>query len=178
MDPSNIDLLRQKQQILTQSISETSEKLKVLKEAQVSVQEQFDKGEITAEQYRDFQREIVATESKLKKLKEEQKSFGDVASSYIAAAGEKVSEFGGKIEDAGKKMMGITAGVGIAGTAVVKSAIDWESAFTGVKKTVEGTDAQLAELEQGLLDLSQQTSSSATDIAAVAEAARSTWCKN
>ena len=54
-DPSNVVLIKQKQDLLNQSIASTKEKLNKLKEAQVQVQEQFDKGEITEEQYRDFQ---------------------------------------------------------------------------------------------------------------------------
>ena len=71
MDPSNITLLKQKQDLLNQSIAECREKLNTLKGTQAQVQAQFDKGEITAEQYRDFQREIVATENKLQKLEKE-----------------------------------------------------------------------------------------------------------
>lgn len=60
------------------------------------------------------------------------------------------------------------AGTAYAGTA--KQAIDFESAFAGVKKTVEGTPEQLEEIREGILKMSQtDVSSSANDIAAVAE---------
>lgn len=58
----------------------------------------------------------------------------------------------------------------LAGFAV-KSAMDWESAWTGVLKTVEGTPAQLALVEQGLRDLATSMPESHQNIAAVAEAA-------
>lgn len=60
-DANAVELLAQKQQILTERISATKEKLDTLKAAQASVQAQFDKGDITAEQYRAFQREIQYT---------------------------------------------------------------------------------------------------------------------
>ena len=49
MDPTNVTLLTQKQDILNQSIAECREKLNVLKSTQAQVQQQFEKGEITAE---------------------------------------------------------------------------------------------------------------------------------
>lgn len=171
MDPKNVTLLKQKQDLLNQSIANTKEKLNTLKTAQIQVQEQFDKGQITEEQYRDFQREIVATENKLKSLTAELKNFGSVGAQQIAVVGQKMQDVGGKIESTGKKLSLFSAGSTVALTAVSKGAIDFETAFTGVTKTVDGTDEQLAKIKQGLLDLSKATSSSSTDIAAVAEAA-------
>lgn len=47
----------------------TSEKLDVLKSAEAQVQKQFENGEVSEEQYRALQREIVKTEADLKNLK-------------------------------------------------------------------------------------------------------------
>ncbi|MEI3507844.1 MAG: hypothetical protein V8R01_01725 [Bacilli bacterium] len=102
MDPSNVTLLKQKQDLLNKSIASTEEKLTTLKNAQVQVQQQFDKGEITEAQFRDFQREIIATESKLKRLKDEAKDFGSVMEQRLKLVSDKVNDVGNKIEDAGK----------------------------------------------------------------------------
>lgn len=171
MDPTNVTLLTQKQDILNQSIAECREKLNVLKSTQAQVQEQFEKGEITAEQYRDFQREIVATESKLKSLEKQAKSFGSVGAQQIAAVGEKLQNVGSNITDVGKKLIPVSAAASATLVGVTKSAIDFETAFTGVTKTVDGTEEELENIRQGLFKLSEATASSATDIAAVAEAA-------
>lgn len=69
-DPSNIDLLNQKQAILTSEIDRTSDRLDVLREAQEQVQAQFDNNEIGADQYRAFQRELMQTEGYLDSLRE------------------------------------------------------------------------------------------------------------
>jgi TP901 family phage tail tape measure protein len=61
----------------------------------------------------------------------------------------------------------VAAGLGLA----AKAAVDWESAWTGVLKTVEGTPEQLAKVEKGLRDLATTLPSSHREIAAVAEAA-------
>lgn len=54
---------------------------------------------------------------------------------------------------------------------VVKAAMDWESAWTGVLKTVDGTPQQLAAVEQGLRGLVKTMPQSHREIAATAEAA-------
>lgn len=59
------------------------------------------------------------------------------------------------------------AGLGLA----TKAAMDWESAWAGVLKTVEGSPEQLAEVEAGLRDLATTLPATHTEIAAVAEAA-------
>ncbi|MCK8477234.1 phage tail tape measure protein [Microbacterium aurugineum] len=72
--------------------------------------------------------------------------------------------------------LGVVAlGVGTAMTAMtalsVKAAVGWESAWAGVTKTVEGTPAQLAAVEDGLRGLTSVLPASHDEIAAVAEAA-------
>ncbi|MFJ4997106.1 phage tail tape measure protein [Microbacterium sp. NPDC088619] len=53
----------------------------------------------------------------------------------------------------------------------VKAALDWESAWAGVTKTVDGNEQQMAELEDGLRSLAQTLPATHQEIAAVAEAA-------
>lgn len=62
---------------------------------------------------------------------------------------------------------GVALGFGMA----AKAAIDWESAWAGVTKTVDGSAAEMASLEQGLRDLSKELPATHGEIAAVAEAA-------
>ena len=77
MDPGNADLMAQKQEILTRAVSETSEKLKILKEAQSQVEQQFKDGKIGEDQYRAFQREIIKTENELSGFRSELDGTGD-----------------------------------------------------------------------------------------------------
>ena len=63
------------------------------------------------------------------------------------------------------------AGLAALGTAAIKVGIDWESAFAGVKKTVEATDEELQALSSGLRDLSHSIPTSAGSLAEIAEAA-------
>src|SRR5690606_21144654 len=61
----------------------------------------------------------------------------------------------------------IAAGLGLA----VKAAMDWESAWTGVEKVIEGTPEQLARLEGELRQLATTLPFTHQEIAAVASAA-------
>lgn len=65
----------------------------------------------------------------------------------------------------------VSVPIAAAGAFAIKAAVDWESAWAGVTKTVDGTTQQLADLEQGLRDMSKEIPASHREIAAVAEAA-------
>ena len=93
--------------------------------------------------------------------------------------GKSAQEIGNKISQAGQTVSGfgsaltrgvtapIVAGAGIA----LKAAIDYESAFAGVKKTVDGTPQQFEKLSASIRNMAKEMPASATEIAAVAEAA-------
>ena len=68
LDPTNTELLKQKQELLAKSVKDTSDKLKTLKEAEKQAQTQFKEGKISEEQYRALEREIIKTEQSLKTL--------------------------------------------------------------------------------------------------------------
>jgi TP901 family phage tail tape measure protein len=63
--------------------------------------------------------------------------------------------------------LAVASGFGMA----AKAAIDWESAFAGVRKTVDGTAEELDALEQGLRSLAGEIPVSHIELAAIAEAA-------
>lgn len=171
LDPTNTTLLTEKQELLTRAIDDTKKKLELLKKAQDIARESFEKNEITEEEFNRITREIGKTEAQLKGLQDEADKFGSVFAQQMKAAGEKVSDFGEKIERVGQKLSGLSIGAAAVLGYTAKEAITFESAWVGVTKTVEGTDEELENLKQGLLDLSQETASSAVDIAAVAESA-------
>ncbi len=73
----------------------------------------------------------------------------------------------------GLTSLGTRAAVVAAGglTAVVKTAIDFETAFTGVAKTIEATPAQLEELNAGFQKLAQTIPLSVEELAGIGEQA-------
>lgn len=110
MDPGNIDLLKQKQDLLAQSVEQTAKKLDTLKDAQTAFVENG--GDINSDGYKALQREIASTEQALKKAKSEAAGF----SAEIEAARAKVDKFGSAATDFSKKTAGMsTAAAGVLG---------------------------------------------------------------
>jgi len=93
-------------------------------------------------------------------------------SKHMSQVSDSMEKIGKGITDVGKKMtVGITTPIVALGTAAIKSSIDFESAFTGVRKTVDATEAQFKSIETGIIEMSKVLPASATEIAAVAEMA-------
>lgn len=172
LDPKNTELLTQKQTVLNQTIQSTEEYLNHLKEVKAKADEQMANGTaINEENYRYLQREIIKTQRELSDLKNESSNWVQAGDKLIKW-GEHLDSIGKKIDSLGSKLT-TRLSVPIAGamTVATKKAIDFESAFTGVTKTVDGTEEQLESLKKGIKELSKEIPSSTTEISAIAEAA-------
>ena len=102
-NPTNIELWRQKQQLLTQKLDETKEKLTLLKNEQARMDAAgVDK---TSEEYRKLQREIIEAESKCKTFEGQLRKIGNV---NLKAASEQFKQWGSQLEQAGQKMQGLS----------------------------------------------------------------------
>ena len=151
LDPKNVELLRQKQDILNESIKNSKEKLDKLKEAQKQVTEQYQRGEIDAGQFRAFQREIESTEAEIKKFKQEsaktaeslKSDFKEVGKA-IEKAGDYVTAFGDGMTKAGEKATAASAVIGAAAVASYKA---WEKTDEGYDTIVKKTGATGEALE-------------------------------
>lgn len=86
--------------------------------------------------------------------------------------GDKLQGIGTGMKDIGKKMSAmVTLPIVGAFTASTKAAVDWESSFAGVRKTVDTSEAGYQKLADGIRDMTKELSVSANEIAAVAESA-------
>lgn len=85
---------------------------------------------------------------------------------------QTMSQAFGEMQRAGATLSAtVTAPIVGVGAAAIKTSIDFESAFAGVRKTVDATEEEFAQLRQGILDMSNELPASANEIAKVAEAA-------
>lgn len=100
--------------------------------------------------------------------------------SSLDMVGAKFQAIGGKITAVSKQVTAFGRTMSLAITAPVvagfgksaQAAVDWESAFTGVMKTVDETSrTSYADLERGINEIAQTTASSQNEIAAVMEVA-------
>lgn len=134
LDPTNTELVTQKQKILAQNIEETSEKLKLLKETQQKADDAIADGtKISDENYRNLQREIINTENKLKNLKAEASNW-TTAGRTIEEYGTKIQSLGNKIDNVGNKLTTrLTLPLATLGVVGVQSAAQQEAAMQQVE---------------------------------------------
>lgn len=122
----------------------------------------------TEAQLSKVQAELKKTNAELDK----QNSKWTQAGESLKKAGDNISNFGEKSSKVGKTLSkAVTIPILGAGAAAIKAQVDWESAFAGVRKTVDGTEKQFAELNEGIREMSKEMPQSAVEIAGVAEAA-------
>lgn len=105
LDPTNVELLAQKESLLNKQIEQTNDKLDILKQVATDANDALDNGTITEEQYASLTAEIVKTESSLSGLESEAEASGtamDDAGNAAEDAGDKASDSGTKFEGLGK----------------------------------------------------------------------------
>ena len=119
-NPTSVELWRQKQQLLSQKINETKDKLDLLKQQQASMDASgVDKNSM---EYQKLQREIIETESKLKTFEGQLKAVGNV---NLRAASEQFKEWGGSLTEAGQKMQGLS--MAAAGVVAALAGISYKA---------------------------------------------------
>lgn len=150
LDPKNVDLLKQKNELLSTSINDTKSRLQTLKDAYSQLKPNND-GTLTEDQ-KNLQREIIETEQNLKSLKQEYKDFGSVAKQQIQAVGEQMKDVGGKFQDVGKDLsMKLTAPIVALGTIGVNYNAQLEqyrTMFTTLTGSAEEADRIITQLQQ------------------------------
>lgn len=173
LDPKNVELLKQKFQALDQKLDVTKEKLKLQQEELKN----FAAEDIGTDKWTKQIAEIETTESKILSLSRQLENLNskikavDNGADAFRKIGKSAEEAGKNIENAGRKLAPLSAATGVGLTLAAKSAIDFESAMAGVRKTVDGTEEQMKGLESGIRQLATEIPASTTEIAAVAEAA-------
>ena len=136
-NPTNVDLWRQKQQLLNDKVSETSKRLDALKQAQKEMDAQgVDKA---SSEYRELQREIITTESKLSNFNTQLREVGNA---NLKALSEQFKSIGSSLESAGQAMIPFSAAGAAAGigTLAYKSGTAADDVNTLSKVTGIATD--------------------------------------
>ena len=161
LDPTNTELLAQKQKILKEAIGSTKEKLDTLKEAEKQVQEQFENGEVSEEQYRALQREIASTEIKLGDLEKQaegsNKEFENTGKaaeetaksvSKIDTAAKAFDTVEDKAGKAAKTMAPLSAAAAAVGTGAVAAAMNLDDGYDIIITKTGATGEALDDLNK------------------------------
>lgn len=167
----SVEKLKAQQEYLTNAYEIQEDKVKTLR-MQLSELENAENKNVSA--IKKKRNELTSAEAKLanykNRIKEVESQLTNTGKK-IEEFGEKIQKNGEKVEKAGNKLSAFSAATATALVGASKSAIDFESAFTGVEKTVDGTPEQLEKIKQGIRDMAKEIPSSTTEISAVAEAA-------
>lgn len=159
LDPTNTELLQQKQRALSDEIGNTKDKLELLKNEEQEVQQKFQEGKVSQEQYDALKRTIIETEESLKSLENEVGS-GSAKLAEISAEAGKIGE---NMTSAGEKMLPVTAAVAGLGTAAVKTAADFDSSMSNVA-AISGSSAEdMDKLRERAREMGAQTKFSAKE---------------
>ena len=145
LDPTNTELLTQKQKLLKDAIGSTKEKLDALKLAQEQAKAQLESGDLGQDKYDALQREIIETEQELKRL-QEQAIESNAALAKIEDVGDKLQTAGDKISGVGQQLLPVTAAVTGLGTAAVKTTADFDTSMSQVQATMGITKDAVSEL--------------------------------
>ena len=159
-NPGNTELLKQKQEALASSITQTKDRLNQLKDAQKQAADQLKSGKIGQEEFDALQREIIETESKLKNLQKQYKNFGSVAKQQVQEVGREMQELGGKVKSAGNNITGVgrdlsmklTLPLVVAGTKGVKAFAEVDKTMTLTQKTMNATAEEAEMMNQEMKD--------------------------
>lgn len=164
LDPSNTELLSQKQRFLKDAIGATKEKLDSLKTAQEQAKQQLENGDLGQDKYDALQREIIETEEELRRLQQEAATTS-TALAKIDEAGKKIEAFGGSVTSAGKAVMPASMAVAGLGAAAVKTAADFDSSMSKVAAVSGATGDDLDALRDKAREMGAKTKFSASEAA-------------
>ena len=150
-NPTSVELWKQKQQLLTQKVNETKQKLDLLKQAQKKMDtEGVDKN---SAEYRELQREIIETESKLKHFSSELKKVGNAK---LQALGAEFKQVGEKMKTVGTNMTKyVTAPILGIGAASVKAFNEVQDGLNIVANKTGATGQALADMQDTARDLAK-----------------------
>ena len=172
LDPKNVGLVKNQQELLAESIAKTKEKIELCKQAQSELVKEFNKGTYTkqefTEKYAKLRSEIILSKEEMRKLAKE----SDITGIKLKNASEKFSNIGNSLKNAGDWMTKrVTLPITGAMTLATKEAINLEDAMAGVRKTTDMTDTELQQMEDTFVSMSKTTPVTAKELANIGEMA-------
>lgn len=150
LDPGNTELLKQKQTLLASEIDAVKKKIEEEKAALAQMNEESGTDAATEGQMA-LQRDIIASEQKLKDLEKEARECSSVLGEQFKVAGEQIGAAGDKIGSVGQALMPVTAAISAAGAA---SVVAWNEVDSGLDTIIKKTGASGDALEemQGIME--------------------------
>ena len=169
LDPTNTQLLTQKQALLKDSISATKEKLEALKTAQEQAKAQMEKGDLGKDKFEALQREIIATEQELERLAKEAAN-ANAALNKLDSVGQTLENVGNKMAGVGKTLTtNVTTPIVAIGAAAVKTTADFDAQMSKVQAISGATGDEFDDLREKAREMGAKTKFSASEAGAAFE---------
>ncbi len=149
-NPTSVELWRQKQTLLTQKVEETGKKLDILKQKQANMD--TDGVDKNSAKYRQLQREIIETESKLKTFKGQLKEVGNANLKGLSNQFDNIAK-----KTRGLSMAGAALGGALLGNAFNAGKQADEIATLAKQYGVSTDEIQKFNYAQNLVDVDTQT---------------------
>ena len=178
----NTDLLQAKYKTLGQAIEAQKSVLDQMKKSFDALEPGTAKFDKAAAEIERENAKLAAMEGQLHRVKEalvavgKENSFANRINKYgdsFIKSGKKIKTFGEEVSKTGRELTtGLTAPLVASVGLITKAAVDYESAFAGVKKTVDETaTVSYKNLSDGIRQMAKELPASAVEIANVAEVA-------
>lgn len=167
LDPTNTELLAQKQKILAEAVSNSAEEVEMLREAEKNAAEQLKRGDIGEETFRSLQRETIKAEQSLRKLEKEAadvaKKINDLGDESNKAS-EKIKDVDEKSEKAEKGLSKLDVAVGtLAGNLASKLVSAIGNCISGLSSLAQETQEYREDI--GKLETAFQSANLSTELA-------------
>lgn len=146
LDPTNVELLAQKEELLNKQIEQTKEKLELQKTAAHEAAQALAEGTITQEEYAKLSAEVATTASKLNDLE----SSASGASAELTETAQSAEEVGEATEQSGSKFAGWAEVVSSA------ASIAWEA--------MKAVGEVIAEVTSAMVEMTNETAGYADEV--------------
>lgn len=170
LDPTNVNLLKDKQNELKDAVQNAKDKLDTEKQAleELKKQDGFDKN---SKQAKDLQTQIDLDTVSLKEAEKQLQSFGTVGGQVLQAVGKQMQELGDKIKAVGDKISevgqglttSLTVPIATALGSAVKITADFDSQMSKVKAISGATGDEFDQLRDKAREMGASTKYSATE---------------
>ena len=134
LDPGNVNLLRQKQELLSRAVEQTGKKLDTLTDAQKAFVEAG--GDVNSDSYKALEREIIATQNGLQTAADSAENFNlsmEKSKATLTDISDKAGSIAEQTSGLSKAAQGVLAGMAGAAGIAIKEFADYEQNLGGVE---------------------------------------------
>ena len=169
-DPGSMTLLTRRQQLLNAQLAQNAAHMSRLR----SINDEYAARAATLteaerRQWMQVQRRMTEVELEYARLRQQAIQYGAAASAANLRVIAGANGLQARLKTVSTQLMGVSAAIGLVGGASLYAAIQFESSFAGVRKTIIATEEEYARLARATRDLALVKPVSVNDINRIME---------